>query len=86
MKKLLALGLTLAVGLLVGTKPVQAADTVWAHSGQQSGSAQLGWVYRGGSCQVRYTESDQTVYKYQTVASCDQAGLTVGYLTPGRLV
>jgi hypothetical protein len=48
------------------------------------GRVRLEWGYRGGTCHVRYTEATQSVYKYATAASCDEGGVTIGGLVPGK--
>lgn len=47
------------------------------------GQVRLDWGYRGGTCHVRYTEANQTYYKYATAASCDDGGVTISGLIPG---
>jgi hypothetical protein len=83
MKKLLVSMLLSAAVLLVSGNKVQASGQVWANSGNKTGTVDLGWAHRGGSCHVRYTEANQTVYKYQTVANCNQAQMTISHLVPG---
>lgn len=39
---------------------------------------------RGGTCHVRYTEANQSVWKYNTSAGCDDTGVTVGGLQSGQ--
>ena len=49
-----------------------------------NGSARVNWGYRGGTCHVRYTEQGESWYKYQTAASCDDGGVTIGALVSGQ--
>jgi hypothetical protein len=47
------------------------------------GHVRLSWGMRGGTCHVRYTESNQNVWKYNTSAGCDEGGTTIGGLQSG---
>lgn len=49
-----------------------------------SGSVRLSWPMRGGTCQVRYGEVTRGGYPYATSAGCDDGGVTIGSLVPGR--
>jgi len=83
MKKLLAT--TIAVGgmFVLSTQVAQAAEQIWANTGHHHGTVNVGWAYRGGTCHVRYTESNQQMYKYRTASNCDAGSVEVGHLTPG---
>jgi hypothetical protein len=47
------------------------------------GQVRLNWGMRGGTCHVRYSEANQSAWKYQTSASCDEGGVTIGGLQSG---
>ncbi|MDQ5951659.1 MAG: hypothetical protein QG639_940 [Patescibacteria group bacterium] len=47
------------------------------------GSFTLGWDHRGGTCHVRYSESNVQSYKYSTSAACDAGEVVVGGLQRG---
>ncbi len=49
-----------------------------------TGMVRLVWSQRGGTCWIRYTESDQKVYKYTTAESCDKGEALIGKLVSGR--
>jgi hypothetical protein len=49
-----------------------------------NGQVRLDWGYRGGTCHVRYTEATSANYKYFTSAGCDEGGVTISGLVPGR--
>jgi hypothetical protein len=83
MKKVLVSILAFAAFLFAFQAKAQASGHVWANAGSEVGTAVVEWAHRGGSCHVQYTEVGQTVYKYQTVASCDQGQVTIGHLTLG---
>jgi hypothetical protein len=48
------------------------------------GKILVSWDVRGGTCNIAYTESDQTVYKYKTSAGCDTGMAWVGGLEAGK--
>lgn len=73
----------IVLGFILNVPSVSAASGVWAKTGNNVGTANVGWSNRGGSCHIAYTEAGQTVDKYHTVANCDQASLEIGHLTPG---
>ncbi|MBD3279806.1 MAG: hypothetical protein GF390_03800 [Candidatus Pacebacteria bacterium] len=83
MRKFLAVVMIMLGLMAVKTTAAQAAAHVWANKGSQTGTVNVGWVYRGSSCHVRYTEADQQMYKYDTVTNCDSGQLTIGHLTAG---
>lgn len=47
------------------------------------GQVRLNWGMRGGTCHVRYTESNMNVWKYNTSAGCDEGGVTINGLQSG---
>jgi hypothetical protein len=47
------------------------------------GQVRLSWGYRGGTCQVRYTETTRNWYAYATAAGCDDGGITINGLQAG---
>lgn len=50
----------------------------------RSGEVALSWSWRSGTCEVRYTESNVSHYKYSTLVACNQGGVTIGGLMPGK--
>jgi|GEM_PF-2672139 len=48
------------------------------------GAVKLVWNYRGGACNIVYTEAGNRDYKYSTTASCDEGMAVVGGLVPGQ--
>lgn len=85
MRKLIsALIMTAAATLMLVNKAEAVVARIWAKSGSQPGTVKLGWDYRGGSCYIAYTESNQKTYKYQTEAACDNLAIDIAYLTPGK--
>lgn len=49
-----------------------------------AGKVDIGWDYEGGTCNIRYTENTSQQYRYSTSAGCDEGGVTIGGLRPGR--
>lgn len=64
--------------------PVYAGGWEAAQVEPTYGAVYLSWNLRGGTCHVRYTESNQNWYKYATATACDNGGVTIGGLVPGR--
>ncbi len=83
LKKIVCAAVVAATMGAVSAQTAQAATGVWATTGNQHGTTQIGWSSRGSSCHIKYTEAGQNVYKYETVAPCDQAMIEIGHLTPG---
>jgi hypothetical protein len=47
-------------------------------------TVRLSWPMRGGTCHVRYGETSANSYPYSTSTGCDNGGITIGGLVPGR--
>ncbi len=67
------------------TQPTVAMTTAWtAANSMGNGTVRVMWAQRGGTCNVRYNESNQPGYKYATSAGCDDGGVTIGSLVVGQ--
>lgn len=71
-----------ALGMFVTAAPVANAQVVVPMA--SNGAVRLSWGWRGGTCNVRYTEASEVVYKYATSAGCDEGGVTISGLAPGQ--
>jgi hypothetical protein len=49
-----------------------------------TGTVAVNWVPRGGTCNIRYTETKEKYFKYRTSAGCDEVQHIVGSLLPGE--
>lgn len=47
------------------------------------GNVTISWDHRGGTCYVRYSESNVSSYKYSTNSACDNDQVVVGGLRRG---
>jgi hypothetical protein len=73
----------IAVGfLMVSPQQANASTRQWVANGD--GSVNVSWPQRSGQCTIHYTESDQRMYKYQTVVPCSEGSLRIGALVSGR--
>ncbi|HEX7017832.1 MAG TPA: hypothetical protein VF209_02910, partial [Patescibacteria group bacterium] len=82
LKRIVSAVCMMALALVIAPS-AQAASGVWAKTGNNVGTVNVGWSNRGGSCHVAYTEAGQSADKYFTQASCDSGMIEVGHLTPG---
>lgn len=70
-------------------KPTKrVVNTVWVNTVEDNqptdGSVRINWGMRGGTCYVRYGETTTNGYSYSTNTGCDNGGITIGGLVPGR--
>jgi hypothetical protein len=61
-----------------------AAPTAAVVNMDDTGMVRVVWAQRGGTCWIRYTESDQKMYKYTTAEECDKGEALIGKLVSGR--
>lgn len=83
MKKLLTAVIVAVVLSITVVTQASASGHVSARPGNEIGTALVSWSHRGSDCNVKYTENGQSVYKYETITSCDAGFLSIGHLVPG---
>lgn len=70
-------------GYRSGRPAGRSVGKTWARPAN-NGQVRLTWDMRGGTCHVRYTEVGAAGYNYETSASCDEGGITIGGLVSGK--
>lgn len=56
-------------------------STAWQNG---NGKVLVNWSVRGGTCNIRYSETKEGDYKYRTSAGCDEGSHWVGALRTGE--